>query len=51
MNGGMMRKGTGCEFDVPVDNHGFVVIYPDGAIGTIADELLPIRRNASTSTI
>jgi polyhydroxybutyrate depolymerase len=30
MNGEMMRKGTGYEFDVLADRHGFAVVYPDG---------------------
>jgi polyhydroxybutyrate depolymerase len=30
MNGEMMRKGTGYEFDLLADRYGFVVVYPDG---------------------
>jgi polyhydroxybutyrate depolymerase len=30
MNGEMMRKGTGYEFDVLADRYGFGVVYPDG---------------------
>jgi polyhydroxybutyrate depolymerase len=30
MNGAMMRKWTGYEFDQLADQHGFAVVYPDG---------------------
>lgn len=30
MDGAMIRAGTGYEFDVLADRHGFAVVYPDG---------------------
>jgi polyhydroxybutyrate depolymerase len=37
MDGEMMRKGTGYEFDVLADRHGFAVVYPDGYEGNWND--------------
>ena len=33
MNGGMMRIGSGFEFDRLADEKGFAVVYPDGIMG------------------
>ena len=43
MDGEMIRRGTGYEFDVLADRHGFAVVYPDGykATGTTAGERTP----------
>jgi polyhydroxybutyrate depolymerase len=37
MDGEMMRRGTGYEFDVLADRHGFAVVYPDGYKGNWND--------------
>jgi polyhydroxybutyrate depolymerase len=37
MNGARMRKCTGYEFDCLADQHGFVVLYPDGYRGNWND--------------